>query len=151
MKTLIRSMLLTTSMILSLTLPQVARSNPESIQSDPPETIELAAPIPQDPLEFTQTLAGETLLNCDATPTSANWTIEMTQPFPYLRFSIQSEGEPILIIEGPGGRFCVLADNYSGDNPEISGLWDAGTYNLYIGNRTAGDYSYTLQISEQPN
>lgn len=151
MKALIRKMLLTTTVILSLALPQVARSNPESIQRDPPQIIELAAQIPQDPLEFTQTLTGETTLNCDSTPAIANWVISLTQPIPYLRFSIQSEGEPILIIEGPGGRFCVLADNYSGDNPEISGLWDAGTYNIYVGNRTPGNYSYTLQISQQPN
>ena len=151
MKILIRSMLLTATTILSLSLPQVARSNPESINSAPPKTIEFANPIPQEPWKLTQTLTGESTLNCDANPAIANWVIEMTQPFPYLRFSIESEGEPILIIEGPGGRFCVLADNYSGNHPEISGLWDAGTYNIYIGNRTPGDYSYTLQISQQPN
>jgi hypothetical protein len=151
MKTLIRSMLLSSTVILSLALPQLARSNAQSIQRDPPETIELAAQISPDPLELTQTLTEQTALNCDSTPVNANWVISLAQPVPYLRFTIQSEGEPILIIEGPGGRFCVLADNYSGDNPEISGLWDAGTYNVYIGNRTPGDYSYTLQISQQPN
>lgn len=151
MKTLIRSILLSTTVILSLALPQLPRSNAQSIKGDPPQTIEIAAPIPQDPLEFTQTLTEKTTLNCDSTPATANWVIALAQPVPYLRFTIQSEGEPILIIEGPGGRFCVLADNYSGDNPEISGLWDSGTYNVYIGNRTPGDYSYTLQISQKPN
>lgn len=150
MKTLIRSMLLSTAVILSLVSPQMARSNPESIQRDPPETIELTVPMAQDPLEFTQRLSG-TNLNCDSTPTAANWVVSIGQAVPYLRFTIQSEGEPVLIIDGPGGRFCVLADNYSGNNPEISGLWDTGTYNIYIGNRTPGDYSYTLQISQQPN
>jgi hypothetical protein len=151
MKTLTRSMLLSTAIILSLALPPIARSNSESIQRDPPETIELTAPMAQDPLAFTQRLSGQNTLNCDSTPTTANWVISLAQPVPYLRFTIQSEGEPVLIIDGPGGRFCVLADNYSGDNPEISGLWDTGTYNIYIGNRTPGDYSYTLQISQQPN
>lgn len=151
MKTLIRSMLLTTAAIASFSFPQIARSNPLSMNGDPPPTIQLATQIPQDPLQFTQALSGQPALNCNATPTAANWVIEMTRPFPYLRFTIQSEGEPVLIIEGPGGRFCVLADNYSGDNPEISGLWDAGTYNIYIGNRTPGDYSYTLNISQKPN
>jgi hypothetical protein len=151
MKTLIRSMLLSTAFLLSLALPQIGRSNPESIQRDPPETIALTAPMAQDPLEFTQRLSGQNTLNCDSTPTRANWVISLAQPVPYLRFTIQSQGEPVLIIDGPGGRFCVLADNYSGENPEISGLWDTGTYNIYIGNSTPGDYSYTLQISQQPN
>ena len=142
MKTLIRSMLLTATAIVCLTLPQVARSNPEIIELEQ---------MPEESLELTQTLTGETTLNCDATPQSPNWKIEMTQPFPYLRFSIQSEGEPVLIIDGPGGRFCVLGDNYSGDHPEMSGLWDAGEYNIYIGNRTPGEYSYTLTISQKPN
>jgi hypothetical protein len=152
MKTLIRSMLLTATVILTVASPQqLPRSNAQSIQRDPPQTIELSAQIGQDPLEFSQTLTEKTTLNCDATPATANWVFSLAQPVPYLRFTIHSEGEPILIIEGPGGRFCVLADNYSGDNPEISGLWDAGTYNVYVGNRTPGDYSYTLQISQQPN
>ena len=142
MKTLIRSMLLTATAIVCLTLPQVARSNPEIIELEQ---------MPEESLEFTQTLTGETTLNCDSTPQNPHWKIEMTEPFPYLRFSIQSEGEPVLIIDGPGGRFCVLADNYSGDHPEMSGLWDAGEYKIYIGNLTPGEYSYTLTISQNPN
>ena len=151
MKTLIRSMLLSTVVILRLVSPQIGRSNPESIQRDPPETIELTVPIAQDPLEFTQTLRGTNTLNCDSTPSAANWVISLTQPVPYLRFTIQSEGSPILMINGPGGCFSVLADNYSGDNPEISGLWQDVTYNIYIGNSTPGDYLYTLQISQKSN
>lgn len=151
MKNLMRQIFFTTAVIVTFYLPQIARSNPLSMNSSPPPTIQLTTQIPQDALQFTQALSGQPALNCNRTPTVANWVIEMTRPFPYLRFSIQSAGEPVLIIEGPGGRFCVLADNYSGSNPEISGLWDAGTYKIYIGNRIPGDYAYTLKISQKPN
>lgn len=84
--------------------------------------------------------------NIAATP---NQTIQVTESLPYLRLSVESSGEPTLLIEGPGGRFCVLADSYSGGSPEISGYWEKGRYSLYVGDHTQEQHPYTLSISQK--
>lgn len=142
MKRSLRSIVLSLTLALGLGVTGVARGN---------SLIQLTPSLPQDPLSVEGTAVGGTNSNCGDTPAEPQHAIEMTQQFPYLRFSLQSEGEPVLLIDGPGGRFCVLADNYSGSNPEISGLWDAGTYYVYVGNRTPGNRTYTLTITEKPD
>ena len=54
-----------------------------------------------------------------------------------------------MLIDGPGGKFCVLADNYSTDNPELAGFWQVGNYSLYVGNLSPGEYNYTLSLSKE--
>jgi hypothetical protein len=54
-----------------------------------------------------------------------------------------------MLIDGPGGRFCVLADNYSANKPELAGFWQLGNYLVYVGNLSPGQYNYTLSISQQ--
>ena len=142
MKTSLRSIILCLTLTLGLGVTEVALGN---------SLIELSPNLPEDPLAIAGTTVGDSNQNCGDTPSEPQHEIQMTQQFPYLRFILQSEGEPVLLIDGPGGRFCVLADNYSGNNPEISGLWDAGNYYIYVGNRTPGNTSYTLKITEKPD
>lgn len=86
--------------------------------------------------------------NIAATP---NQVIQVTEPLPYLRLSVESSAKTTLLIEGPGGRFCVLADSYSGGSPEISGYWEKGKYSLYVGDHTQEQHPYTLSISQTNN
>jgi hypothetical protein len=87
--------------------------------------------------------------NCGNITTAPTQVLQVTEALPYLRLTVESTGKPTLLIDGPGGRFCVLADNYSGGKPEISGFWQAGNYSLYIGELSQAQYNYTLSISQQ--
>ena len=89
--------------------------------------------------------------DCGNIAVTPNQIIQVSEPLPYLRLSVKSAGEPTLLIEGPGGRFCVMSDSYSGGNPEISGYWQAGRYSLYVGDRSQNQHPYTLSISQKNN
>ncbi|MGL6340303.1 MAG: hypothetical protein ACRC80_14335, partial [Waterburya sp.] len=67
-----------------------------------------------------------------------------------LRFTVKSTGgQPTLLVVGPnsGESFCVLGDQTSGLEPEISGVWEAGYYQIYVGDRTQERHKFILNIS----
>ncbi|MFH7028605.1 MAG: hypothetical protein ACHBN1_25230 [Heteroscytonema crispum UTEX LB 1556] len=102
-----------------------------------------------DPLIVNGKSGGENKSNCGNITAAPNQVINVTEPLPYLRLTVESSGKPTLLIDGPGGRFCVLADSYSGGKPEISGYWHKGEYKLYVGELSQGQYTYTVSISQQ--
>ena len=103
-----------------------------------------------DPLVVRGTSGGEKSTDCGNIAATPNQVIVVKEPLPYVRFSVQSEGQPTLLIEGPGGRrFCVLADTEAGESPEVSGYWEAGKYSVYVGDRTQNQHPYTLSISQK--
>ncbi|MCC5599569.1 hypothetical protein [Nostoc favosum] len=106
-----------------------------------------------DPLILKGKSGGTVKSNCGNIPTEPNQVIQVTESLPYLRLTVESEGKPTLLIDGPGGRFCVMADKYSGGKPELSGYWQAGTYSLFVGELSQGkpSFNYTLSISQQTN
>lgn len=68
----------------------------------------------------------------------------------YMRFTVKANGgQPTLLVIGPssGDSFCVLGDRLSGLRPEISGVWEAGYYQIYVGDRTGSSHQFTLNIS----
>ena len=88
--------------------------------------------------------------DCGFISTAPNQVINVTNRLSYMRLSVQGAGgEPTLLVDGPGGRFCVLADAVSGEAPEISGVWLPGNYSVYVGDRTGSQHQYTLRISQQ--
>ena len=65
-----------------------------------------------------------------------------------LQFTLQSSGEPALLIRSSAGQdFCVPADSYSNGKITIPGRWNKGTYSVYVGDRAKGQHPYTLSIS----
>lgn len=65
-----------------------------------------------------------------------------------LRFTLQAQGKPALLIQSASGqRFCVAADSFSGGKVEIPGRWPQGVYQVFVGDRSNGQYPYTLVIS----
>lgn len=82
--------------------------------------------------------------DCGFIADAPNLQIQLSEPFTYLRFSVQGDGQPTLLIEGPGGRFCGLGQ------PEISGFWKPGTYNIYVGDREKGNNPFTLSVTAKP-
>ncbi len=95
------------------------------------------------------TTGGTVPSNCGKIANTPNHIIQLTKPLPYLRLTVDSPGQPTLLIDGPGGRFCVLADDYSENLPELSGYFMAGEYSLYVGELSQNQHNYTLSISQQ--
>jgi len=68
----------------------------------------------------------------------------------YMRFTVEAAGgQPTLLVVGPnsGDSFCVLGDEISGLKPEISGVWEPGYYQIYVGDRTDTQHKFILDIS----
>ena len=112
------------------------------------EIVQVSPKSEPDPLIVRGKSGGEKSSDCGNIAATPNQIIEVKEPLPYGRFSVQSEGQPTLLIEGPKGRrFCVLADTEAGESPEVSGYWEVGKYSLYVGDRVNGQHPYTLSIS----
>ncbi len=112
-------------------------------------TIQINRNLQTDPLVLNGKSGGTIKSNCGNITTEPNQVIQVTESLPYLRLTVESQGKPTLLIDGPGGRFCVLADSYSGGKPELSGYWQAGKYSLYVGELSQREYGYTLSISQK--
>lgn len=102
-----------------------------------------------DPLVVHGTSGGGNKSNCGTIAATPNQVIQVSQPLPYLRLTVQGGGKPTLLINGPNGRFCVLADADPNKNPEISGYWPDGRYEIYVGQLSPGQHPYRLFISKE--
>ncbi|MGF1933952.1 MAG: hypothetical protein RM347_006065 [Nostoc sp. ChiQUE02] len=112
-------------------------------------TIQINRNFQPDPLVLNGKSGGTVKSNCGNITTEPNQVIEVTESLPYLRLTVESQGKPTLLIDGPGGRFCVMADSYSGSKSELSGYWQAGKYSLYLGELSPQQYTSTLSISQK--
>jgi hypothetical protein len=101
--------------------------------------IQISSKLNPDPLVINGTSAGTAQSDCGHITNKPNQIIQVKNPLPYLRLTLEGDGKPTMLIDGPGGRFCVLADNYS----------ENGNYTLKIGNLLPGQHNYKLSISQQ--
>ncbi|BAZ79566.1 hypothetical protein PN497_15535 [Sphaerospermopsis kisseleviana CS-549] len=113
--------------------------------------IQINKQLPTDPLVVNGISGGTVQSNCGNITTQPSQVLQVQESLPYLRLTVEGQGQPTMLIDGPGGRFCVLADNYSAKKPELSGFWQAGNYLLYVGNLSPGKHNYALSISQQKN
>jgi hypothetical protein len=102
----------------------------------------------RDPLTVSGTSGGPRSSDCGNIAATPNYTLQVTESLPYVRVSVQGGEQPTLLMDGPTGHFCVLAEPNSRDNAEISGYLQPGTYSLYVGDRGQGR-PYTLSISQK--
>lgn len=104
----------------------------------------------QSPVVVNGTSGGPQSSQCGYIAGSPNQVVRVTQPLTPIRFRVQGAGEPTLLINGPNGRSqCVLADSYSGGTIEVPGVWEPGTYSVYIGDRARGSHPFTLSITQE--
>ncbi|MGL5796119.1 MAG: hypothetical protein ACRC06_17305 [Waterburya sp.] len=88
---------------------------------------------------------------CGFIATSPNYEMNLKERIDYMRLTVQATGgQPTLLVLGPGDgdSFCVLGDEVSGLKPEISGVWEAGNYQIYIGDRLGSQHQFTLNVSK---
>ncbi|WP_036485582.1 hypothetical protein [Myxosarcina sp. GI1] len=86
---------------------------------------------------------------CGFIANTPNHTFNIPERVDYMRLTLQtSGGQPTLLVLGPKpeDRFCVLGEA-SRLQPEISGVWEAGKYQIYVGDRLGENYQFTLDIS----
>ncbi|MDZ8222629.1 MULTISPECIES: hypothetical protein [unclassified Nostoc] len=143
MKTLRLLTIVPTALAMSLVFAQTNLAQTPKIQ--------INRNLQADPLILKGKSGGTVKSNCGNITTEPNHVIQVTESLPYLRLTVESEGKPTLLIDGPGGRFCVMADKYSGGKPELSGFWQAGTYSLFVGDQSQGNpnFNYILSISQE--
>lgn len=92
------------------------------------------------------TETGECIGFIDAEP---DHKITLTKPFRYLKMQVKSSGDTILLLRGPGGSWCN--DDVSNRNPEISGDWLEGTYEVWVGSyEQNASFPYLLEVTEKP-
>ena len=87
---------------------------------------------------------------CGFVSNSPSYEMNLEERIDYMRFTVQADGgQPTLLVMGPnsGDSFCVLGDRVSGLKPEISGVWEAGYYEIYVGDRTGERHQFSLDIS----
>lgn len=87
---------------------------------------------------------------CGFISKNPSYEINLETRIDYLRFTVRADGgQPTLLVIGPNAEdsFCVLGDRASGLNPEISGVWEPGYYQIYVGDRTGSQHQFTLNIS----
>ncbi|BAZ44299.1 hypothetical protein NIES4102_13070 [Chondrocystis sp. NIES-4102] len=87
---------------------------------------------------------------CGFIASSPNYEMNLEQRIDYLRLTVQTTGgQPTLLVLGPrgGDSFCVLGDELSGLKPEISGVWEAGSYQIYVGDRLGSTHPFILNVS----
>lgn len=88
---------------------------------------------------------------CGFIANTPNYVLNIAQKVDYMRLTVRaSGGQPTLLVLGPKpvDRFCVLGE-VSGLQPEISGVWEAGKYQIYVGDRLGENYQFTLDISTE--
>jgi hypothetical protein len=73
-----------------------------------------------------------------------NHKIKLSTPFGFLSMKVFSDGGAVsLLVKGPDGNFCR-----DWSNPELSGAWAAGEYQIWVGSNNGDRYQYRLSISE---
>lgn len=102
------------------------------------------------PLNLQGTSGGTVASDCGNISAQPSQRLQLTEAFisrsGYLRFVVEGQGDPTLLIEGPTGRFCVLSDQAMHQGPEAVGYWLPGTYNIYVGDRSNQRHPYSLSI-----
>lgn len=143
MKTLRLLTIVSTALAMSLVLTEANLAQTPAIQ--------INRNLQAEPMILNGKSGGTVKSNCGNITTEPSQVIQVTESLPYLRLTVESQGKPTLLIDGPGGRFCVMADSYSGGKPELSGYWQAGRYLIYVGELSQEQNSYALSISQQTN
>jgi hypothetical protein len=143
MRILANNLLVSVALTMTLLMPTVVRGESNIIK------------ISQNFETDTDTVSGESggsvdSKGCGYIAQSPNHVINIDKRVDYMKITVRaSGGQPTLLIKGPGtnDNFCILADQVSGFQPEISGVWEPGQYLIYVGDRTGTQHSFTLNIS----
>jgi hypothetical protein len=115
------------------------------------QAIQIAPGFDPDPTVVNGTSGGSVASKgCGAIAAQPNHVVTLSANFNYLRFNVQGDGQPTLLIKGPNGTSCVPADSFSGGKIQAPGFWEKGIYSIYVGDLAGGQHPYTLSLTQQP-
>ena len=102
---------------------------------------------PLQAAEVTETRSTETGSCIGYIDTTPDHSITLNNNFEYLNVGVESNSEASLVIFGPNGEVWCN----SGHNPSIYGEWEAGNYEVYVGNTANQGVGarYELYITEK--
>ncbi len=140
MKTLKLIAFLTVNLLIGLPLNQVVVAQQG--------VIEIKREFSPDPLVISGNSLAKVQKDCGLLPSQPNQIIVVQESIPYMRLTLEGEGKATLLVDGPGGRFCMLPD---GNQPEMIGFWSPGEYKVYVGNLSPGTYVYKVHLSRFKN
>lgn len=112
----------------------------------------VAAPVPQTVTGTTG--GGVDSKSCGFVAATPSYTLSIDRRIDYLRMLVEAQGgQPTLLVVGPKNddRFCILGDSSVGLDPEISGVWEPGSYSVYVGDREGAQHPFTLRILTDKN
>ena len=72
-----------------------------------------------------------------------NHTLKLEKDFGQLSLKVAGDRELSLLVKGPDGIYCR-----SGKNPQLSGAWVSGRYEIWVGIENGDRTTYRLSISE---
>jgi len=140
MKTLKLLTFLTVNLLMGLPLNQVVVAQQG--------VIEIKQELSPDPLVISGNSLARVRKECGFLPKQPNQIIVVQESIPYMRLTLEGEEKATLLVDGPGGRFCMLPD---GNQPEMTGFWSPGKYKVYVGNLSPGTYVYKVYLSRFKN
>ena len=85
--------------------------------------------------------------DCGFIAQAPNHVIDVTEDLPFWQIIVTAAGAPTLLVDGPGGRYCVLPQ--ASGLLQYSGYGTQGSYTIYIGDRASGQHPYRILISDQ--
>lgn len=74
-------------------------------------------------------------------------TIEVTEASTPLEFSVAGSGQVALLITGTGNPLCIPSSQ-PGGTIVVPGVWQRGTYSVFVGDRSEIGSSFTLSINQ---
>ncbi|MBE9177995.1 hypothetical protein IQ268_05275 [Oculatella sp. LEGE 06141] len=86
---------------------------------------------------------------CGYISSNPNEVLQVSGSPASLRFRVEGQGQPTLLIRGSGNPICVMADSFSGGTIEVPGRLEPGTYSIFVGDRSQANHPFTLSISQE--
>ncbi|MDB9315689.1 hypothetical protein PN462_21425 [Spirulina sp. CS-785/01] len=87
--------------------------------------------------------------DCGYIPTRPNHVMNLSGDIESMSLELtvanSEEAQPTLLIVGPDGRFCIRAIEGKADS---AGLWPAGRYEIYVGDRSGKKNDYIISINQ---
>ncbi|MEL6322041.1 MAG: hypothetical protein AAFQ57_15560 [Cyanobacteria bacterium J06626_14] len=106
------------------------------------------------PIRNTVTVQGRSGGNqssqCGFISDTPNHQLVVGEPLVALRFTLEGQGQPTLAIQDEQGRIeCVMSHQLSDGTIELPGAWEAGRYNIFVGDRSQGRHGYSLSVRQE--
>ncbi|MEO0407660.1 MAG: hypothetical protein AAF289_09945 [Cyanobacteria bacterium P01_A01_bin.135] len=75
--------------------------------------------------------------------------IQVTEPMASLQFRVTGGGSPTLYVTSGQTQDCAMSDSLSGGAVELPGVWEQGSYRVFVGDRNGDAHPYQLSVTQR--